>query len=1141
MASPGARVAVLVGSGLALWILGRTAGGQAVEKAALPPDSTPKQTWDRLRATLPPFSFRVERDEVVPSDSDPRQKLRRLEVKFYSQTIEGRAWGHPSVVYLPADRKIYDSAGRRGKVVIVGQRSWDGLATGPWREAFLGNYGEPIAARTGYPTMICPVPGEYDGSGGREISVGFLEDMRKRSQDPADHNYFRLAVPYLRALEVMAGILEVDPRDIRAVIGGHSKRATSAYTAASIDPERIVGVVYMGNESTWESLQEPPWRLLSPAFSRRWAKARVLYLGATNEDGYRMFNINRIQEMMGGEWTVEYIPNYRHADMSEHHFLDWVMWTSHVFEGRPLTRISDLSRGEVGDGFVWGGRPVEAGSVFRARVDSPNKIIQTKVWYVYNDDPPFWRDLVWYPEFMIPVGEGFWEGYVKGKLPDAWLVEVKDVALGAPGYVSSLPQDLTGLPAETKTSRGSRSRLWEPMKPPAALPPPLADYIRPVSFAPLGGQAPSSVLEELEPGLYRFRLAFDLDAPVRQDDWRVVVRPAFAPDFHWAPHLTPSAGLVVGQHALRSPALVAASKDRVLVLVPDLDLLLRRPAVGWYMDLDAPGNALVLGMSETRVEPGLFFARKPGAVYPPDRHEVGFFLFVSSSSEDIENPWRRPLAFLWKKWGGPLFEAGAPLSADLEPYVRRTYDWAFKSWAKSVWQEFEYRGKRLGAPVFIVNQTQSPNYSGPVNEREFRSVWNQAWFSSLRSASGLFRYARRTGDAGLEAKALLTKELALAAPVEDGLFPSVIATEMESVVIDGKPYNRSKGWATAFWGNSDRNPVSRPAGKPRLRDVRSAPYHLFDMSLTADWMLRWYQDLEPDARLLAYARPYAEKLLRLQDAGGYFPAWVDPKTLRPLGILDQSPESSASATFLLRLAKITGEPRYRSAALRALEAVGREIVPAGRWEDFETYWSSSSYGSGDLVGRKVARNNMHKQCNLSTFWTAEAFLDAWEATGERAYLDRGRRVLDELLMTQASWQPPYMYVPVLGGFGVMNADGEWLDARQSLFAEVILRYGLALGVDEYVQRGLAALRASFVMMYCPENPGVKALWEKTHPFFGPEDYGFTMENYAHGGATSPDGEGMGVFTIYDWGNGAAAEAWNRLLDRFGKEFLSRMK
>jgi hypothetical protein len=32
-----------------------------------------------------------------------------------------------------------------------------------------------------------------------------------------------------------------------------------------------------------------------------------------------------------------------------------------------------------------------------------------------------------------------------------------------------------------------------------------------------------------------------------------------------------------------------------------------------------------------------------------------------------------------------------------------------------------------------------------------------------------------------------------------------------------------------------------------------------------------------------------------------------------------------------------------------------------------------------------------------------------------------------------------------------------------------------------------------------------------------------------------------VFTIYDWGNGAAAESYNRLLDRYGKAFLMRKK
>jgi rhamnogalacturonyl hydrolase YesR len=443
--------------------------------------------------------------------------------------------------------------------------------------------------------------------------------------------------------------------------------------------------------------------------------------------------------------------------------------------------------------------------------------------------------------------------------------------------------------------------------------------------------------------------------------------------------------------------------------------------------------------------------------------------------------------------------------------------------------------------VFIVNQTQSPNYPGEVDEREFRSIWNQAWFSSLRSASGLYRYARRNGDGELAEKARMTKELALSAPMRNGFFPSVIATEMETVEIEGETYNRSKGWETAFWGNSDRNPVNRPPGEDRIDNVAIAPYHVLDMSWTALLMLRWHEELEPDERLVEYATSYARSLLEIQAPSGFFPAWLDKDTLAPLGILDDSPESSMSVTFLLKLAQLTGKKEYETAALAAMDGVAREVVPVGRWEDFETYWSCSDYGNDSLIGKKIERNNMYKQNNFSMFWTAEALYESYKATGDEGYLKLGQRVLDEMLMTQASWQPPYMYVNVLGGFGVMNSDGEWNDSRESLFAEIIIKYGQELGIEEYIQRGLAALRSSFVMMYCPENPKTKLQWEKRHPFFGPEDYGFTMENYGHGGSTNPEGGGMGVFTIYDWGNGAAAEAYNRLIDHYGEDFVTRAR
>ena len=76
------------------------------------------------------------------------------------------------------------------------------------------------------------------------------------------------------------------------------------------------------------------------------------------------------------------------------------------------------------------------------------------------------------------------------------------------------------------------------------------------------------------------------------------------------------------------------------------------------------------------------------------------------------------------------------------------------------------------------------------------------------------------------------------------------------------------------------------------------------------------------------------------------------------------------------------------------------------------------------------------------------------------------------------------------------------------------------------------MKASFVMMYCPENPATREQWEKVYPFFNEKDYGFMMENYGHTGETNAEGLGIGEFTIYDWGNGSAAEAYNRLADHY---------
>lgn len=658
------------------------------------------------------------------------------------------------------------------------------------------------------------------------------------------------------------------------------------------------------------------------------------------------------------------------------------------------------------------------------------------------------------------------------------------------------------------------------------LPQELLPFVKSIEINTINGIRAKITYKKVSKNCLHVYAMWNLDGNKAQDSVAIRISPAFNPVFNWAPHLTPQNNSIIAQHVFRAPTMLVSGARKLLAVIPDLDLLKINTDVPWYMDMNAEQNYLELGMSKSKVEEHVLYVRDKGAVFAAGKVELGFYIMVSDQDEDIQNPWRRPLEFMWNRWGQPLYNAGEPLhQPNLEPYVTQTYNWAFHNWKPAVWQEFELGGKGVGAPVFIVNVTQSPSYKGIVDQREFCSIWNQAWFNSLRSAQGLYRYARRTNNYTLKKLALQTKELALSFPQERGLFKSVIATEMEEIEIEGKKYRQSKGWETKYFGNSNRNPFTW--------DSRQSPYHIADMSFTAFWMMVWFEELEKDDRLITYTRKYADTLLTLQDKEGFFPAWLSLDSNRPMGFLDQSPETSLSVTFLLKMFKHTRDRKYLESAKKALNAVIKKIIPVGQWEDFETYWSCSRVGSKDWVSKKVQRNNMFKQNNFCIYWTAEALLEMYKLTGDKSYLKTGQRTLDELLMYQATWQPPYIAIRTLGGFGVMNADGEWNDSRQSLFAGLIIEYGKTLKMNEYVQRGLSALRASFTMMYTPLNPQTMKQWQARWPFFGTKDYGFMMENYGHGGETNNSGLGIGDFTIYDWGNGAAAEAYNRLYDKYG--------
>jgi hypothetical protein len=338
-------------------------------------------------------------------------------------------------------------------------------------------------------------------------------------------------------------------------------------------------------------------------------------------------------------------------------------------------------------------------------------------------------------------------------------------------------------------------------------------------------------------------------------------------------------------------------------------------------------------------------------------------------------------------------------------------------------------------------------------------------------------------------------EIALAAPQREGLFPAVLVADEQG------------GWR---WSSSDRRPPS----------VTEEACHLVDAAFTCRQLLEWH-GLTGDARALARVERFAERLVALQRPSGAFPGWVEPDG-RVAAELAEGPESAVSVALLLEL----GRPEGREAARRGL-AFLEVIARDGRWEDFETYYSCASWGAPGQLGRRVERNGVYKQNTLSIAWCAEAFLLAGRAESDPVACGLARRCLDELSLYQAVWDPPFLPAPAHGGFGVMNADAEWNDARQSLFAPLYLELGRQMGDRELVERGVSALRASFSMLYCPENAALAQAYERRFPFFGPESYGFMMENQGHDVA-----QPIGPFTIFTWGNGSALAAVASVRDRF---------
>jgi len=281
-------------------------------------------------------------------------------------------------------------------------------------------------------------------------------------------------------------------------------------------------------------------------------------------------------------------------------------------------------------------------------------------------------------------------------------------------------------------------------------------------------------------------------------------------------------------------------------------------------------------------------------------------------------------------------------------------------------------------------------------------------------------------------------------------------------------------------------------------------------------MLHHHRHLAADGRLLDRCRALGDAFVGAQLVSGAIPTWVRARrdgALVPVPPLVESASSAASGAFLAALHDACNDSRYLEAACRTADFVIDRVVPRHAWQDAELFFSCSA----KRPGWRDARSGIPPQSTFPLAWTAELMRRVHLATRRDRYLAHGRAALDLLLLYQQAWNAPFLGFDTRGGFGVMNTDAEWSDARQAQFATLLMDWYDLTGEPELFHRGVAALRASFTLMNLEEH---RALAPGNVLAADPLDRGAMAENYGHAGR---DAKIQG-YVMPDWGALSAASS-----------------
>jgi hypothetical protein len=596
------------------------------------------------------------------------------------------------------------------------------------------------------------------------------------------------------------------------------------------------------------------------------------------------------------------------------------------------------------------------------------------------------------------------------------------------------------------------------------------------------------------------------------------------PDFTWIPHICPRDDLVVGDHVFRSPVMIYRKKELALIFLPDLKTISRNRPFPLFMDMKlGETNSLIsFGFGNYQPYKHVLFKHKSNQLFQViERTDLTFryYIMVLVNKTDLEVI-QFINNFLWEKYGRNLYyETLNPQIIPFEENVKQGFDAIFKR--HKFWGDLKVNGIDCGGfwvgswlgekkyPLKFFNQSNIDEFRYNFNKKNKNAaIYNNAWFLNIRSSYGFRYFGEIWNDNDLIEKSNAMMNLLVQLPRNHGLFPSIILPSSmktsEFITIKG-----TKAW----W------PIDY--------------YHIVDVSLAMYWALRIVRDFKlPNEKLKQKSIELARFLADCQLDNGAIPTFIDfDKDNNPIILEDliNSASSGATMMFLTELYKISKDSKILKSCERIASYISSEIIPTDKWHDFEAFYSCT-YPQKVEYDSYTRSNIMN---NLSIYWCAEGFLELYRITGKENYLKEGERILGILSLFQQVWNMPYINFDTFGGFGVQNADAELSDARQGLFVKTYMEYYLETGKWEYMERAIAALRASWVLQILPDYrelcPGN---FEGITTDNG-VDKGCISENYGHLGRD----QRIPGFITFDWGVGTASMATAYAKKNFGDIYI----